>query len=218
MSANKKTYAEPLLGGKGELYRMSRSGAVYQCRVWVLSEKKYVRRSLGTTHYETAKLKGEELIFKVLGDVAQGKKLFGISLGELVDLFLEWRWKDVEIGVITEGRFTTIQSQCRALLRTTPRKTKIAELDANSFYDWRQMRTKDNPSISVITIRNETATIGQIFDFAYRNGYSHIPKVFFRPIKISRDEIGKRDIFSIEEKRYCLVFRKFIQLSCQGRR
>ncbi len=87
MTANKKTDAEWLLGRKGEIYRMSRSSAVYQCRIWVPNERKYVRKSLKTTDYETAKLRGEELIFKILGEVAQGKKLFGITLGELVDMF-----------------------------------------------------------------------------------------------------------------------------------
>ena len=199
MSANRKTDAEPLLGGKGELYRMTRSGAVYQCRIWVPSERKYVRKSLKTPHYETAKQNGEELIFKVLGEVAQGKKLFGISLGELVDRFLEYRWVDVKNGTITEGRLTTIQSQCRALLRTTPRKLKVAELTENSFYEWRQMRLKDNPSLTPVTIRNETATISQIFDFAFRNGYSHFPKMYFRKIKISRADVGRRDTFTIAE-------------------
>ena len=199
MSVNRKTDAEWLLGGKGEIYRMSRSSAVYQCRIWVPSERKYVRKSLKTTDYESAKLRGEELIFKVLGEVAQGKKLFGITLGELVDKFLEYRWEDVKNGVITEGRFITIQSQCRALLRTKPRKLKVAELTENSFYEWRQMRLKDNPSITTVTIRNETATIGQIFDFAFRNGYSHFPKMYFRPIKISRADVGKRDTFTVAE-------------------
>ena len=199
MSANKKRDAEWLLGGKGEIYRMLRSNDVYQCRIWVPSERKYVRKSLKTTDYETAKLKGEELIFKVLGEVAQGKKLFGITLGELVDKFLEYRREDAKNGVITEGRLTTIQSQCRALLRTKPRNLKVAELTENSFYEWRQMRLKDNPSITTVTIRNETATIGQIFDFAFRNGYSHFPKMYFRPIKISRADVGKRDTFTIEE-------------------
>ena len=199
MSVNRKTDAEWLLGGKGEIYRMSRSSAVYQCRIWVPSERKYVRKSLKTTDYESAKLRGEELIFKVLGEVAQGKKLFGITLGELVDKFLEYRWEDVKNGVITEGRFITIQSQCRALLRTKPRKLKVAELTENSFYEWRQMRLKDNPSINTVTIRNETATIGQIFDFAFRNGYSHFPKMYFRPIKISRADVGKRDTFTVAE-------------------
>lgn len=199
MSVNRKTDAEWLLGEKGEIYRMSRSSAVYQCRIWVPSERKYIRKSLKTTDYETAKLRGEELIFKVLGEVAAGKKLFGITLGELVDKFLEYRWEDVKNGVITEGRFTTIQSQCRALLRTKPRKLKVAELTEYSFYEWRQMRLKDNPSINTVTIRNETATIGQLFDFAFRNGYSHFPKMYFRPIKISRADVGKRDTFVIDE-------------------
>ena len=199
MSANKKRDAEWLLGGKGEIYRMLRSNQVYQCRIWVPSERKYVRKSLKTSDHETAKLRGEELIFKILGEVAQGKKLFGITLGELVDKFLDYRLEDAKNGVITEGRFTTIQSQCRALLRAKSPKIKIAELDENSFYEWRQMRLRDNPSITPVTIRNETATIGQIFDFAFRNGYSHFPKVYFRPIKISRADVGKRDTFVIEE-------------------
>tara|TARA_B110000971_G_C19980832_1_gene487250 strand:- start:162 stop:1400 length:1239 start_codon:yes stop_codon:yes gene_type:complete len=199
VTANKKTDSEWLLGNRGEIYRMSRSGAVYQCRIWVPDERKYLRKSLKTTDYETAKKRGETLILQTLSDVASGRKLFGITLGELVDKFLDYRWKDVENGTITEGRLTTIQSQCRALLRTKPRSTKIAELDENSFYEWRQMRLKDNSSITTVTIRNETATIGQIFDFAFRNGYSHFPKMYFRPIKISRADVGKRDTFTIDE-------------------
>ena len=44
----------------------------------------------------------------------------------------------------------------------------------------RMMRRKDNPSITQVTIRNETATIGKIFDFAHRNKLSHFPKMYFR--------------------------------------
>jgi integrase len=209
VAANKKTDAEWLLGDRGEIYKMSRSGAVFQCRIWVPDEKKYLRRSLKTSDLETARIRGEKLILETLSDVASGRKLFGIKLGELVDKFLDWRHKDVEIGVITEGRFCTIQSQCRALLRTKSPSTKVAELDANSFFDWRQMRTNDNPSITTITIRNETATIGQIFDFAYRNGYSHIPKMLFRPIKITRADIGKRDTFTLDEYDEMVKFLRY---------
>ena len=203
---NKKTDAEWLLGDRGEIYRMSRSGDVYQCRIWVPDERKYVRKSLKTTDYTTAKQRGEKLILETLSDVASGRKLFGISLGELVDKYLEYRWEDVKNGVITKGRLTTIQSQCRALLRTKPRQLKVAELDENSFFEWRNMRLKDNPSITTITIRNETATIGQIFDYAYRNGYSHFPKMHFRPIKISRADVGKRDTFTIAEYEQMVKF------------
>jgi len=199
VTTNKKTDDEWLLGGKGEIYRMSRSSTVYQCRIWVPSERKYVRKSLKTTDYQTAKLRGEELIFKVLGEVAQGKKLFGITLGELIDMFLEHEEERVKRGLITEGRLTTIQSQCRALLRTKPRSIKIAELDENSFHEWTMMRRKDNPSITQVAIRNETATIGKIFDFAHRNKLSHFPKMYFEKIRISRADVGRRDTFTVAE-------------------
>jgi integrase len=199
VTANKKTDSEWLLGDRGEVYRMSRSGAVYQCRIWVPDERKYLRKSLKTTDYETAKQRGETLILQTLSDVASGRKLFGISLGELVDKFLEHEGERVKGGFITEGRLTTIQSQCRALLRTKPRSTKIAELDENSFHDWMLMRRKDNPSITQVTIRNETATIGKIFDFAHRNKLSHFPKMYFERIRISRADVGRRDTFTIEE-------------------
>ena len=74
MSASKKTDAEWLLGDRGEIYRMPRSGAVYQCRIWVPDERKYLRKSLKTTDYETAKQRGEKLILQTLSDVHSGKK------------------------------------------------------------------------------------------------------------------------------------------------
>ena len=198
MSENQKTDAEWLLGGRGEIYRMPRSGQVFQCRIWIQEERKYLRRSLRTTDYETAKQRGEKLVLEILSDVASGRKLFGISLGELVEKYLEWRQKDIG-SKITQGRFVTIRSQCRALLRIKRPETKVSELDENSFWDWRQMRLQDNPSVSPVTVRNETATIGQMFDFAYRNGYSHIPKLYFRELRISKDEIGRRSSFRIDE-------------------
>jgi integrase len=203
LTINQKTDAKWLLAKRGEIYRMSRSGAVYQCRVWISTEKKYLRRSLKTTDYETAIVRGEKLILGTHSDISSGKKLFGITLGGLVDEYLKWRKQDVNVdGGITEGRFGTIKSQCRALLRTKSPDLRVAELDKNSFYDWGQMRRQDTPTITPVTIRNETATIGQIFSFAYRNGYSQFPKMIFREIKIAKGDVGKRDIFDREKGEY----------------
>ena len=106
MTINQKTDAKWLLGKRGEIYRMSRSGDVYQCRIWISTEKKYLRRSLKTTDYETAIGRGEKLILGTHSDISSGKKLFGITLGELVEEYLNWRQKDVNVdGGITEGRF-----------------------------------------------------------------------------------------------------------------
>ena len=203
MTINQKTDAKWLLGKRGEVYRMSRSGDVYQCRIWISTEKKYLRLSLKTTDYETAIGRGEKLILGTHSDISSGKKLFGITLGGLVDEYLKWRKQDVNVdGGITEGRFRTIKSQCSALLRTKSPDLRVAELNKNAFYDWGQMRRQDTPTITPVTIKNESATIGQIFSFAYREGYTHIPKMLFREVKISKNDVGKRDIFDREKGEY----------------
>ena len=201
---NTKTDAEWLLGERGELYKMPRNGDIYQCRVWLPKERKYLRKSLRTPDYETAKIRAEELILRTHSDVVSGKKLFGITLGELIDKFLDWREKDVGAitNGITQGRLETIKSQCKAVLRVKPRGLKVSQLERNSFYDWAQMRHIHTPNITPSTIRNETATINQIITFAYRNGYSHFPKFEFREIKISKGDIGKRDIFDRTKGEY----------------
>lgn len=199
LKKNAKSHAELILGGKAEIYLMPRSGRVYQVRMWIPEEGKYLRRSLKTTDRETAVQRAEELVFRTFSDIASGRRLFGISLGELADLYLQWRRKDVEIGQITEGRWITIRSQVRALLRVKDPSLKLGELDKNSFYDWRQMRLTDNPGISLVTVRNETATIKQMFEFAYREGLVTFPTMIFRPLSLKREEVGRRDTFSPDE-------------------
>ena len=196
---NSKTFSQDILNGKGEVYLMPRSGGVYQFRMWIPDEKKYLRRSLKTTDKETAINRAEKKVFEVHSDLATGRKLFGITLGELVDKYLEWRWTDVEINRITKERWGTIRSQTNALLRVKKSELCVAELDENSFYDWRQMRSIDNPTVSLVTVRNETATIKQMFEYAYREGLSHFPTLNFRPLTIKKDDIGRRGTFTVEE-------------------
>lgn len=203
MNVNHKTDSEWLLGDRGEIYRMPRNGDIFQIRVWLPEERKYLRRSLKTPDYATAKIRGEKLILQTHSDISSGKKIFGITLGGLVEEYLKWRKKDVGVeGGITEGRYSCIVSHTRALLRIKPHYLKISELDRNSFYDWGQMRRLDNPTIRPVTVRNETATLNQMIAFGYRNGYSHFPKFEFREIKIPKGEIGRRDIFDREKGEY----------------
>jgi integrase len=198
-SDNAKTYSEWLMEDRVELYLMNRSGNVYQARIWLEDERKYLRRSTKTTDLPSARLFAKELYLQVYSDLAAGKHIFGITLGELVEKFIEYRKEDVINGRITAGRLGTIESQCRALLRIKRPTLKVSELHKNSFYEWFNMRKKDNPSVTVVTVRNEQATINQLFRYAYRNGYSHIPKMEFRELKISRGDIGRRDTFTDKE-------------------
>jgi integrase len=209
LSKNTRTDVEKLLGGRGEIYKMARSGDVYQCRVWLSDERRYKRQSLKTSDYETAKQRAEALIFEISAGKEAGKKYFGMNLGLLIEEFLAYRKADIGVaGGITAGRWTTIQSQCRALLRTKSAQLKMNELDENSFYEWRQMRQRDNENLALVTIRNEQATINQIAMFAYQKKYIPFQRFNFRPISIKKDDIGKRDTFSLEEYDALLGFMR----------
>jgi hypothetical protein len=48
--------------------------------------------------------------------VKTGKKIFGITLGELIDQYLEWRREDAEVGHITKERVVTLQSQLKHMV------------------------------------------------------------------------------------------------------
>lgn len=187
-----------ILGGKGFIFRVNQSGDVWQFRMWVPEEGKHLRKSLRTRDFDAAKERAEKLIFETLSDIATGRKIFGATLQELVDAFLGWRGNDVEAGIITKGRLGTIKTQTNRLLEYKEPTLKVAELDKNSLFDWEQWRRKEYGAEKV-TIRNEQATLNQMMEFAYREGFSHFPRFEFRKISISQGEIGTRDIFTLEE-------------------
>ncbi|MDB4844392.1 hypothetical protein OAH55_02460 [Hellea sp.] len=212
MGENTKTDVEKIrtpFGGKGEIYKMPRSGDIYQCRMWLNAERRHLRKSLKTSNYTEAKLRAEELILETIQGVKQGKKFFGVTLQTIVDDYLEYRQKDVGVeGGITEGRLVTIRSQCRALLRVIPPTTRMSELSENTFYEWRQMRQGDNSNIRIVTIRNEQATINAIAERAYSKGLLSFPRFKFKKITISRDDIGKRSIPTPEEYDRLVAFMR----------
>ena len=188
-----------ILNGKAQIYRVLQSGDVWQFRMWVTEEEKYVRKSLRTKDEETAIQRAEDLVFKTLSDVASGRKIFGTSLQILVKSFLDYRYKDVEVGDITKGRWKTIESQTKHILNYKSPELKISELDRNSFFEYAVWRKQQYPSTQDVTIRNEQSTINQMVAFGYREGMIHFDKFDFRIIKISKDDIGVRDVFSLDE-------------------
>ncbi|MFM8646668.1 MAG: hypothetical protein ACKOB7_02635, partial [Methylocystis sp.] len=81
------TEEHDILGGKGKVCRTRASGKFYQLRMWLSGESKYYRITLKTTDLETAIKRGEDEVFRVLGEVHSGKKILGITLGQLVKLY-----------------------------------------------------------------------------------------------------------------------------------
>ena len=138
-SPNIKTFCENALSGKGEIFKKTRSGDVCQFPMYLPTERKYIRRSFKTRDYLTVKDRAEEQVFKIYTDVSSGKQIFGITLEELVERFLEWRQKDVTTGLITQGRHVTKFASCKEVLRVKSANIKISKIIKISFFDWRQI-------------------------------------------------------------------------------
>ena len=177
--------------------------------MWIEGEQKYVRKSLRTRDLETALNKAEDEVFRIYSDVKSGRKLFGITLQELVDAYVSWREKDVQTGDITAGRLVTIRSQLKHFLKHKEPSLKVAELDANSLYDYGSWRKQTVPGTRDVTIQNEHSTFNHMVDFGYREGLCHFPKLTFRKIKIdAKQERKRRDVFSLSEYDQLVYFMR----------
>jgi integrase len=204
-----------ILDGRAKLLRVRASGDVWQFRMWVETEGKYVRKSLKTRDFDTAKEKAEEMVFQTMSDISSGRKIFGITLGELVQEYISWRQEDVEIGNITAGRLVTIRSQMKHLVAYKSSDLKMAELSRNSVFDYANWRKKEKIGVRDVTIRNEQSTINHMMGMAWRKGYSHFDKFDFRKIKIDeKEEVKRRGIFTLEEyDRLVRFMRKYVSVN-----
>ena len=92
-----------IFGGKAQILRVPQSGEVWQFRMWIGEEKKYLRKSLQTRDFEAATDRAEKLYLETMANVSSGKKLFGLSHQELTDLYTDWREEGFGTR-ITKGR------------------------------------------------------------------------------------------------------------------
>ena len=158
------TEQREILGGKAIVLRTAASGSVWQFRMWIAEERKYVRKTLKTRDLKTAVQRGEELYLQIYSDIKSGKRLFGITLAALVEDYLTSRKNDVVAGTITQGRWVTLSSQLKHLLSYKGSETKLSELDRTSLYDYGQHRRMTADARSE-TIKNEQSTINHVMRF-----------------------------------------------------
>ena len=208
-----RSHVYEVLGGKAIIYRTLQSGENYYIRMRLTRERKYLRHSLKTPDLDTAIQRAEDFVLQTLADVRSGKKMFGITLGQLVDEYLEYRKDDIGLETgITKGRWSTIKTYLNALLRYKSPKIKLSELDTDSCYEYLKWRNKDYAGISPVTVRNEQASINHLIKYAYRNKQIHFEKLRFREIKIrgGRDK-RRRGVFENNEYRQLYLFmRKWV--------
>ena len=204
----------PILGGKGVIYTTPHSGNNYYFRTWIPEEKKYVRKSLRTTNVDDAIKMGENEMLGILTKINQGHKVFGVTFKEVCDEFLIHQQERVNTKRITQGRWSTINTQIkRWIVPYIGKHLTTASLDRNSFVDYGMYRRKKTDNlVTDVTIRNEYTTVNAIAQFAYRKGM--LPFEKFIPEEIKIREMPRRDTFTPEEyKLFYERLRKWVSES-----
>lgn len=190
-----------IYGGKVRIFRTTHSGDVYQMRMWIAEEQKYVRRTLKTRD-KTAALKlaeDEFIIYKA--KVLNGEKLFSLTADELRERYLKYSKERVEGNQISAGRFSNIRTFTKHYLQFVGKTARIQNIPKLSFRNYRAFRQKTLPSITMTVVRNEAITISQMYGWAVEQGYlaqTQFPD--FGEIKVPRDEVRRKGYSVIEYK------------------
>ena len=180
-------------------------GDYWQMRMWLAKEKKYARFSLRTRNRDTAIDKAKKQYHELMAMELAGKSYFSLTTKQGVELYLEQRQKDVNAGIIVQGRHKTIATHLQHWLKFIGKDTKLKELHRtdceNYFHERHQTKKRNEVKISQSTIANEQATINAMVSWLFRKNETYIEAFDFKKLKPkdAGDLALKRPIFTKEE-------------------
>ena len=181
-----------ILGGIAHIYQVKQSGDVWQFRMWLNNERKHYRKSLRTKILSDALSKGEKLALNLKVDMETGKQIFGITMQELFDLYIENREKDIGEGdgTITKGTWKTFPFKLKYGCEMLGWDTKVSFIKQGDLEDYRQRRTEQGHK-SIQTILNEQSQLNAMWEMGYKLGHSTFRHLDFKKIK-RRSKIEKQ--------------------------
>ena len=194
-----------LYGGDLKLFRTTKSGGVWQLKIWIFEEQKYFRKSLRTRDEDFARRKAEDEYIQIKAKRLNGQKVFKVSLHTVIDEWLEIQKETVGL-TRTPARWKTIQTQTNWLKEFIPDKNfKIEDLSSRSFVDYYGFRRKRKPEVKNATLINEKCTINAILKYGVQKGYlSPLYRSEFPDIP---KNIERRQALSLNE--YKKIYRYF---------
>ena len=187
-----------LYHGDVKLFRRQ-GGGVWQVKIWIKEEQKYLRKSLRTRDEDLARRFAEDEYISVKASRITGQKIFKVALHTIIDEWLVEQRKTVGISK-TLGRYQAIVSQTNWLKTFIKDPNyKIEDIQPSLFVDYYGWRKSKRSEVVNSTLVNEKATINAIFKFAIRKGYlSVIFQAEFPPLLKSSN---KREALTVEEYR-----------------
>ena len=187
-----------LYHGDVKLFRRQ-GGGVWQVKIWIKEEQKYLRKSLRTRDEDLARRFAEDEYISVKASRITGQKIFKVALHAIIDEWLVEQRKTVGISK-TLGRYQAIVSQTNWLKKFIKDPNyKIEDIQPSLFVDYYGWRKSKRSEVVNSTLVNEKATINAIFKFAIMKGYlSVIFQAEFPPLLKSSN---KREALTVEEYR-----------------
>ena len=201
MSLKKKQFSDEEIAIFDEAVIYKR-GDYWHFRMWLNGEGKYARKSLRTRSQSTAVEKGKEAYLEIYANIKQGKTYFSISTKEGVASYIEYRRKDVDVGLIVSGRLQTIKTHLKHWLDFIGKDTKLKELERTDCEDYFHYRSKTTGGkVKQVTVQNEQSSINACMKWLFKTGESHIDSFEFRKLpKVDRNnEAIRRATFTHEE-------------------
>jgi hypothetical protein len=198
-----------LYDGQIRLYRTTHSGDVYQLRMWVSEEKKYIRKSLRTRDKNQAIRIAEQDFILYKSRLLKGEKIFSVTAKDLRTKYLEHIGELLDGKQLSKGRVTNIRVYTKHYLDFVGEKTPVQGIKKKFFRGYRAFRQKELKSIKMTVVRNESITIKQMYKWAIEEGYvsaAEFPD--FGKIVVPKDDT-RRDGYTMDEYRQLVDVAKF---------
>ena len=176
-------------------------GAYWQFRMWLAKERKYARFSLKTTSKSTALDLAKRHYHALMANQFAGKSYYSITTKAGVELYLEWKKKQIG-NKIKEGRFGTINTHLEHWLKYIGKDTKLKELAITDGDDYYHERTKSREKgASQTTVENEQSTINAMVKWLHSRELTNIRTIDFPKLKTQDKgkESNRRSLFQDAE-------------------
>ena len=129
-----------IFDGHVRIFKTTHSGDVYQMRMYVQEEKRYIRKSLKTRDKQLAlSLAQKEFIF-YQAKILNGEKLFSLTANEMRERYLKYVQTLVDENQLSVGRQTNIKTFTKHYLEFVGKNTKIQNIDKKFFQGYRLNR------------------------------------------------------------------------------
>jgi integrase len=176
-------------------------GEYWQFRIWLTKERKYARFSLKTTSKSTALDLAKRHYHELMANQLAGKSYYSITTKAGVELYLEWKKKQIG-NKIKEGRFGTINTHLEHWLNYIGRNTKLKELAITDGDDYHYERTKSREKgVNQTTVENEQSTINAMIKWLHSRELTNIRSIEFPKLKAldKGKESNRRSLFEDRE-------------------